>query len=205
MKLGRRTESIIHDIIPRNIRQVKYFRYSTFGELTAYVGRLGQGSTVDAVIQCVKEAKAGKSVISNTVLNAVPNTQPFDLMQSLDYTDKTVWIDTAEMFLDVRPAKRAAQVIPRNIHYARKMHNRYVISIHDLRFLDSSISDWITTVIGCRFIRPRTLLLIKYRIERGVRSVKWRPVSFVVYPSVKRYFKYYNAFAQIKELNAPQN
>jgi len=184
---------------------VEYFKYSTFGNVTAYISDIGQGRTLASVIQLVKTKP--KILYSNAHLFGLDYTyQPFDEQVVLDdLKNATIFTDMTDMIFDSRLNQHHA-VSHSLLTHASKYKLKFILNATKMKHLDINIRQTITDVVFCEFIPKQRLHLIHCKMaaksvwqvnpETGIRErtmqMYLKPISQCLLRHVDKYFKYYN-------------
>jgi hypothetical protein len=194
------------------MKQVKYFKYSTFGRVTCYTGPMAGGLTLGAVIQIVKQGKGFSNVLYSDA--TFPQSDKFRPIIALPFTpdvmanvrNSTVFLDFVDRFTDRSTVTKEARLFFYWMQYLRKFNMRLIFTTHYLEYIDRAVRDSITTMIGCKYdsisnvvtlvrfkMLPKTAWEIDITTGKRRRTTRlvWTPISYVKIPA-RKYFKYYN-------------
>ena len=167
-----------------------YIRYKTFGRFTVYVGRVGSGKTLGAVIHLYKLSKTHPelSLVSNHHLTGIPY-EPFDIDKLNTYKDKIVFIDLVETYSSSRKYKDSVWKVKFFLDRI-KNNNCYLITTSpDTSYFSAPILVHISTIVDTRYYRgPHPQL----RLARLTLKSRKHSIKFYLLKGVKRYFKFYN-------------
>lgn len=178
------------------MRQVKYFKYSYFGPITLYTGKMGSGLTLAAIIQIVKtsQSKSPPIIVSNAHLNGI-EYELLDETKLMDYTEKPhlFLLDSSYRYLDCRQHMTKQNALWCYFLAQLRKRNSQVIltSSIGLSSLDKRIRDLVSSivVVESHFWIDQTIQLTHYK------ALPWGNFKLAAVCEVKRagkYWKYYD-------------
>ncbi len=196
------------------MKEVKYFRYSSFGPITLNTGRMGSGLTLSAVIRLVKSQQEENppKIVSNAHLNGLDFSLP-DPEKIEDYLSSThlLLFDSGYQYFSASrraPTKEAViwEAFFRVLHNSRS--KAIFTTSSGFETLSPTIRRLVSDVVLVRsnFRRNRKLELYHYKVDPTNPKLKKDqlaliPISKCVVKRASRYWWIYDTL-EIPDANS---
>lgn len=155
-------------------------------KLTIFIGKMGSGITLGAVIYIIDAKKDNKKlkIISNATLNDIIYKK-FNLSKMSIYKNNLILIDNIEFIIDNIKFKSNSNRIKSFLKMCE--NNEVIITTHHLDYLNPVIQTKITKTVICSFRKKKNELFLVVDDKK-----------YLLIKNVSQYFKYYNTKEIIK-------
>ena len=167
----------------------KYLKWSSLKDkVVLYTGEGPVGKTLAAVIQLVEE-KDKRPIVSNATLN-LPNSKKLRMGKLLQYRNKRIFIDTAEIVLNSkRPSTRRGLLFTSFLAVHRKLGHQLTLASPNMNYLDIRVRNSIEVILQPYFYKDKNgvpkLQLKRINLQKQEATI-YLPIN------CRKYFKYFD-------------